>query len=267
MHTMFDGLKIGPGNPQDFLASIDDEHDDDDDVEELPAKKGTGKTKYKDEHIDVYFQAGIAWPPDMSLAPEIDVAGLTDRVREQVFYVHFMFKENALKRANGSVQFFDANYSLKRNLSWDEPSGAPTVEDPWKDLLPAITTKSVMIARFLSPDSKNIEVIKRISGPELMLFVGWPRQRLTELLPFSSGALTDFAGGAFAGFAVCPVVTVALYGAGKVGLTGDEEQEIQVPTSTTSTAAASSTGTGPEVVATEGAEKMADKDSDSSSSD
>ena len=70
-----------------------------------------------------------------------------------------MFKEKALKRANGSVQFFDANYSLKRNLSWDEPSGAPTVEDPWKDLLPA--SPMVWQTHILLLNGKTPTCIKR----------------------------------------------------------------------------------------------------------
>ena len=44
--------------------------------------------------------------------------------------------------------------------------------------------------------------------------------------PIPSRTLVEFAGAAFSGFAVQPVVLVALYGASKLGVTGDTEQEL-----------------------------------------
>ena len=60
-----------------------------------------------------------------------------------------------------------------------------------------------------------------------MLFVGWPRERLSELIPMHGKKLVGFAGAAFSGFSLLPVIASALYGAGKLGITGDPAQELQ----------------------------------------
>ena len=59
--------------------------------------------------------------------------------------------------------------------------------------------------------------------------VGWPKACLNELMKYESATLNEFAGAAFSGFAVLPVVQCALYAAGKCGLTRDPEQMLSSP--------------------------------------
>ena len=91
-----------------------------------------------------------------------------------------------------------------------------------------MTSRSAMVARFIN-SSGDVDKIKVVTGHEMMLFVGWPRERLAELLPMEGPMLRQFAGAAFSGFAVLPILTVSLYGAGKCGLTGDPAQELEEP--------------------------------------
>ena len=63
-----------------------------------------------------------------------------------------------------------------------------------------------------------------VSGHELMLFFGYPREKIDDLYKFDSSTLAKVAGRAFSGFAVMPVIMTALFGAGKLGITGDPEQ-------------------------------------------
>ena len=156
----------------------------------MPKRRNEG-TKYKDEHLQIFSKAGLMSSPDVGLAEGIQ------RQSEQTFYLHMQYKETASKHKAGSVQFFDANYSLKRNISWCENTETATVRDPWKELLPGITTKSVMVARFLKASSNEIDAVRVVSGHELMLFIGWPRQRLSEILQIGNSTLTECAGGGF----------------------------------------------------------------------
>ena len=96
-------------------------------------------------------------------------------------------------------------------------------------MLPGITTKSVMSARFLDAQGA-VDVVKVVSGHELMLFVGWPSERLAELTKCKSSEMTAFAGAAFSGFALLPVFAAALFGAGKLGINGEPEQEMKEST-------------------------------------
>ena len=62
-----------------------------------------------------------------------------------------------------------------------------------------------------------------------MMMIGWPKACLKELMPYESATLGEFAGAAFSGFALLPVVQSALYAAGKCGLTRNPEQELSSP--------------------------------------
>ena len=71
--------------------------------------------------------------------------------------------------------------------------------------------------------------MRQLNGYELFLMIGWPKNRLEELLKYDAEKLAEFAGAAFSGFAVQPVVSSALYALGKCGVTGDPEQELSKP--------------------------------------
>ena len=130
MHVMHEGLKTRPGNPLEFLCCLDP--GDEDDADEEPAKKKTAKSaKYKEEHMDIFACAELQWPPDLFAHPETITAGMTQRHQEQTYYMHLMYP--CKKPEPGSVQFYDANYSLKHNLSWNEATEKALVQNPWKN--------------------------------------------------------------------------------------------------------------------------------------
>jgi hypothetical protein len=47
----------------------------------------------------------------------------------------------------------------------------------------------------------EVEKIRQVSGHELMLLTGWPKDRLDEIADYSHDQTTSFAGAAFNGFA------------------------------------------------------------------
>ena len=174
MHSLCAALTIGAGNPLDFMAPVQVEDASDassNALDEPKAKKGrqnTG-TKYKDEHLEIFSIKGFIWPPNFDEFPEIDYSGMSPRIAEQVWYMHKVYGMTARSRKCGSVQFMDANYSIKRNLAWGQKSDAAMVRDPWKDLVPNITTRSTIVMRILMQESTDIQVVKVVTGHELML--------------------------------------------------------------------------------------------------
>ena len=193
MAEMSRALKTDSGRPSDCLSSIAIE-DAVLEEDEPKVKKAKGII-YKDEHLEAFHQANLEWPPCYEDAPELLANGMTPRVKELVFYAIKMFKHTAARPPPFSGQFFDANYSMKRAVMWDEGERLPKCQDMWKDLLPCITTKSVMIVRYLDPSSE-IELVRIVSGHECMMFQGWPRARLHEILRYEHSDMMKCAGGA-----------------------------------------------------------------------
>ena len=67
-------------------------------------------------------------------------------------------------------------------------------------LCPGLTTKSQIIVRYLDSEC-NVEKVRLVSGHELMMLAGWPRERLAEILKYTHSQTTAFAGAAFNGLA------------------------------------------------------------------
>ena len=126
-----------------------------------------------------------------------------------------------------TCQFADANHSLTRLIGWNESERKYTCTDPWKPLVPGLTSRSQILCRFTNSD-REVDKIRLVTGQELMLMIGFPETNLAYLYEHSHKDTTEFAGAAFSGFSVIPVFTAALYGAGLAGLTGDPDQELSI---------------------------------------
>jgi hypothetical protein len=89
--------------------------------------------------------AGIAWPvvfdSEMCRIFQLD-SFQYDRCKEVAFY---MFKKHPPTKEG--VQFFDALYSLKRAVNWNELEGVGKLEQPWKDICPKMCPKSSLVMR------------------------------------------------------------------------------------------------------------------------
>ena len=68
----------------------------------------------------------------------------------------------------------------------------------------------------MNGDDGEVKEIRLMSGLELMLFIGWPRDRQNDLLGYSVEEMSLMAGGAFSGFAMLNVVSTAIYGWGAI---------------------------------------------------
>ena len=53
------------------------------------------------------------------------------RVQELAYFMHHQYKPNLMDAPPLSVQFFDANHSMLRLLSWDPNEDEPQVKNPW----------------------------------------------------------------------------------------------------------------------------------------
>ena len=119
MSLLHDAFRCGGGNPADFMAPLQVD-DDEEDEKEDGKRRQLGK-KYKDDHLEVFLEAGFTWPPDLEQASEVNFTGMTQRVSEVVWYMHMKYKANTSESHRPStIQFFDANNSITRTLAWDQ---------------------------------------------------------------------------------------------------------------------------------------------------
>jgi hypothetical protein len=167
---------------------------------------------------------GLDWPPNFDHAPEIKLDKMAVRVAEICFFLHKAFN-TASKYPPKTCQFADANHNLKRLVGWNEDEKKFSCTDPWKPLVPGLTCRSQILCRFTNSHGA-VDKIRLITGQELMLMIGYPESNAGLLHQHTHKETTDFAGAAFSGFAVVPVFTAALFGAGLAGLTGDPDQEL-----------------------------------------
>ena len=139
------------------------------------------------------------------------------RVKEIAIYLSQRYT-NTDKFKPMTCQFVDCNNNIKRILNWDEATLSARATEPWHEFVPNLTTRSQIICRFIDY-ARRVTHIKQLQGAELMLMTGYPKARCSELASFPSNTLTHLAGNAFSGFSAGCVVTAALVGAVKAGVT------------------------------------------------
>ena len=127
------------------------------------------------QHLQLYLQNGLEWPPDWSSVPELDAASapLPDRAREVIFYQEHVMK---LQHAEAAESVHDVNMSL----GWASTA---------LDCMPCIVCSSTM---WLSKERRQV------FGGELLAAQGFPAPKLISV--FFHEELTTLAGNAFNGF-------------------------------------------------------------------
>ena len=177
-------LKIEPESPQEFLLPYVLDETTAEDCSAKKRKSEEGKSqKYKEEHFEIFSRASLVWPPTFQDTPEIDRSLMHERVQELAYYLHKLYPfQGACPEP--TCQFFDGNLSVKRLLHWSVEEREAKVEHPWKKLMPNITSQSQIVVRYIGPDG-IVENVRQVHGYELMLFQGWPRDRLNQLNPYS----------------------------------------------------------------------------------
>jgi hypothetical protein len=95
--------------------------------------------------------------------------------------------------------------------------------------------------------------VRELSGHELMLMIGWPKEEINKIMKYTSSSLVTFAGAAFSGFAIVPVVTAAIYAAGRAGVTSDPDLELSQPSQPKTASQSTRTTEGPVPAASSGA--------------
>jgi site-specific DNA-cytosine methylase len=236
IHEFFASLRAYPANTEKFLmtgdlSTVGDEDDEDivaESANPLPkkAKKDPETMQYKSDHFEIYRDAEMVWPPPL----HHQLGGVTydftnmphQRVKEIAIYLSQRYT-NTDKFKPMTCQFVDCNNNIKRILNWDEATLSARATEPWHEFVPNLTTKSQIICRFIDY-AKKVTHIKQLQGAELMLMIGYPKARCSELASFPSNTLTHLAGNAFSGFSAGCVVTAALVGAVKAGVTSADIQ-------------------------------------------
>ena len=232
IHEFFQSMKAYPAETAKFLIEEDSFFvstvADDEEIDAEPAmpppkkgKKDSETSQFKYDHFEIYRAASMVWPPLLSS----QLGGVTfdfsnmrhQRVKEIAIYLSQQFT-NTDKFKPMTYQFVDANNSIKRILNWDEVNSVARTTEPWHEFVPNMTTKSQIICRFIDY-SKRVKYVKQLQGAELMLMIGYPKARCSELVSIPSSTLTHLAGNAFSGFSAGCVVAAALVAAVKAGVT------------------------------------------------
>ena len=135
---------------------------------------GKSDPAYKDVHLDFYRDAGIAWPPDLSVASHIDFpANFSRRANEALFFLDQKFPAvlpDDLQTLQGKpiLEFVDINTDIKRLMAMDS-SG--TYKSPWRAHPFTMTGSSKIVVRITTPGRPS--VVRQLIGTELFAACGW----------------------------------------------------------------------------------------------
>ena len=180
-----------------------------------PSPEGAAGEKkvavYKDDHLELYAQYGLSWPPDISSAP---YHGLTRRAAEVLFFANHVWPYDEVSLdSDPVVEFLDVNNSLARLLGTKFARGIGVRPDtvpasPWKTMAMTITGHSIICIR--AKVGKEV-LVRKAHAYEVMALAGWDWSWWKPGLQLESESLgVSLAGNAFSAFCVAPVLTAAL---------------------------------------------------------
>ena len=174
--------------------------------------------KYQDEHMALFKNHSLPWPPDLGKAPGYlhDVLGVsTPRMQEVIIYLDRVFP---WEQGPGHVEFIDVNCSLGRLVNASGTS-------PWHlDKVGAITTTMKLLKRSQKTRDSNVEY-EFVHGISLMALTGWSPCMFIDndfgKLP-SNEELIHFAGNAYNCFALGAII-IAMFTVWPLGLRQGED--------------------------------------------
>ena len=159
--------------------------------------------KWQDEHCSAFRAASLTWPmPDHGRVVSLKGGSmfklyLNERASELLFYLHAVFP---LDDENIEPQFCDVNPTLSRCTQ----NGSP-----WRSICPTITGASQICVRYRHG---GFTVLRPLSGRECMALIGWHESYYSPSVTMDDVLLRNFAGNAFSGFAVLPMMLLAVAG-------------------------------------------------------
>ena len=180
---------------------------------ETPVSEGFAEKKiaiYKDDHLELYAQHSLRWPPDVS-GPAYQ--GLTRRAAEVLYFAHHMWPHTPSQDDKYAIEFLDVNNSLARLLGSKFVRGGGTpaqseLPSPWKAMAMTITGHSIICVRMRVD---GVVHLRKAHAYEVMSLAGWDWSWWKPGRHLESESLgISLAGNAFSGFCIGPVVTAAL---------------------------------------------------------
>ena len=142
-------------------------------------KSGKG-CDWEADHLEIYREASMQWPPDLTSDPDLAAATqhLPRRMQEVAYY-----QCHRQRDVCGKSTYHDLNMSLKY---FSESA----------ELVQTIVCSSTIF------DRKNKKVL---SGAELLMLQGYPPEDVLKY-PSSNHQLTELAGNCFNGFAIGAII-------------------------------------------------------------
>jgi hypothetical protein len=184
------------------------------------AQKRAKKTpEYVEEHINLYNDRGLCFPPDRQQAAFKDLAPyVSERAFQVVYYCAESFPETLSK-----FSFIDANLSLSFLLKPTKAfkDGEFFLKNPWQTKPPCFVGSSLIVIREKvkalitakeNESRSHCFVYRVLTGLEMMSMIGWdvtPWLEDPERMPRHE-LLANLAGNAFNCYALGPVLLAML---------------------------------------------------------
>jgi len=161
---------------------------------------------FAEEHSQLFLLFGLTWPPSDRMKLTIcdcDVIEqkITQRPLEVVIFLALAHPYPGPKGANvdaDGFQYCDINPSLLRLV------GSDGKRNPWRDFIPTMTCKSMILVRGAMMDVVTQRVIVKyhvLDGVEMLAATGWPVHLIKpSWKSYESTFLQKMAGNAFNGY-------------------------------------------------------------------
>ena len=143
----------------------------------------TDKDRYKQDHVTMYVEAGLLWPPRLPTWFMDRLGYLTARYREVAWYYVCLARRQA--------QEHEWVHDLNLSLGWNSTA---------KDSCPCATCLSTFLLT---------QRLRVISWWEAMRMQGWLVHRI-DILALSQRTGMELAGNAFSGFVINPLLVASL---------------------------------------------------------
>lgn len=165
--------------------------------------------KCDDEHMDLFHEFGLPWPPPTSELDNWFKGGsahdLPQRSKEVVYLCHKLFEgDDAFKP--GVPEFLDANVSIGRMRLKEG-------HNPWaRDVVPTLVGSMKLVIRTKGQDGDI--TIRCVSGVESLQLQGWDLSYFAKpdiaVDMFKNETMVSLAGNAFNAFACGPVFAASV---------------------------------------------------------
>lgn len=193
---MLSKCKIPPFQAKDFVNLRPNEA-----IDEPAPKAARDDEKFKDDHLAIFRNHDLVWPPSTSSGGPSFQAMCTHLTRRQMEAAFFM---KATTELTSVPTFADLNLSLCYLIGTRDTIG----KDFFKPRFPNLTAQSIIYMRWQGVEGEDFN--KLLSGTEVMQVVGWDKKfyNSAHVLNLDDKLLRSLAGNAFSAFSV-GIITLA----------------------------------------------------------